>query len=148
MTDQIESLNDSLKRMNVLTIRKLISEAEAYLAEQSFSNILAAFKVGIGLGLSYDILPAVDNTVIHMVSTATADWKAMGKHIAAVGSLMNKAGIDFEVTAENTSDFNGGMYVICICAFPPPLKFLLDCDDPLSAQEVLEYLETTEPKTA
>jgi len=147
MTEKTETLTESLQRMDVLTIRRLVSEAEAYLAEQSYTNILAVIKVGIGLGLAYDIIPGANTNSLMLVSTETAEWKSLGKHLSAAGTLMNKAGINMEVSAENTSDFKGGMYTLTINSFPPPFKFLNDAEDPLTAEEVLEYLEPLESKS-
>jgi len=146
MTEKPETISESLRQMDVATIRLILLEMEAYLAEQTFSSILTVLKVGVGLGLDCNVLPPMGAPELRIkVTTAPDDpvgWKSIGKLITTTGSLMNKVGIDTHITTENLPKFVGASSAITIRAFPPSLSFLRDVDDSISAQDVLLYLDT------
>ena len=133
MTVKPETLSETFKQMSPATIRKLILEGEAYLAEQAYTGILAVLKTGIGLGLDSVILSPTDPPELRIVTAigmeTQADWRSIGKLITKAGVVLGKEEIGMRVEVENTEDFTSGTCEMTIAAFPPRFKFLYDVEE-------------------
>lgn len=148
MTEKPETISESLKQMDVGTIRRIILEAEAFLAEQVFTNIVTVLKVGVGQGLVCTVNTPEDVAELQVLAMTTpghpAGWKSLGKLITTAGSLMGRAGIVTQVSVETAPDFDGGACAINIKAFPPSFSFLHDAEEAVTAEEALAFLNVTD----
>ncbi len=149
MTEKPETLSETFKQMSPATIRKLILEGEAYLAEQAYTGILAVLKTGVGLGLDSVLLCPTGHPEIQIVTTTGpehgAGWRSLGKLITKAGVIMGKEEIGMRLQIENSEEYVSGVCSMTIEAFPPRFKFLYDADEnSISAQDALAFLSPTD----
>ena len=145
MTVKPETLSETFKQMSPATIRKLILEGEAYLAEKAFTGILAVLKTGVGLGLDSVVMCPTDHPEIRIVTTtgsdARADWRSVGKLVTQAGVIMGNEEIPLQVQIANTEDYVTGTCTMIIDAFPPVFRFLYDAEEEhVSVQDALSFL--------
>jgi hypothetical protein len=141
--DEPTTILESLQKMGGRTIRKLILEAETYMADQAYESVVATLKSAIGLGLPARLQKTTPNDPCVMldISIDEPQWRSISKLIAATGGFMDKAAVPILFKIGKSIGETTRVRIVA-STFHPRFEILLNMEeDEITARDFLGILE-------
>lgn len=142
--DKPTTILESLQKMEGVTIRRIILEAESFLKTLNESTVISLMKTAVGLDINFEVSIPPDNKLTFVCSINDEDWKKLGKFIISAGSLVDKAGIPAKIDIKTTGGAGAYCAIQLEVQIPAIHKLFEDTqedDSPLSVETVLEYID-------